>query len=80
MKITLSFPTDQEVEQTHRFRTYYNYVCAVGDYIDANEKVFLSDVTASDAFKNIQGGRSFDQTSVSQRFEISFCNRLIFIC
>ena len=65
MKFTIKIPTEQEEHETHRFRTYFNYLCSIDAYIE-NKDNLIGDVVASQSFRGIQGGKSFDTKKVEK--------------
>jgi hypothetical protein len=54
----LRWPTDEEIEQGNRFRTYLNYVCSISNYLKSiNPKTFLKTIAGSAEFCRIKRHR-----------------------
>jgi len=56
-------PTDEELEQANRFRTYLNYLSAISDFLGdvyAHPESIISPIVQTSVFQSIQGGRSID--------------------
>jgi hypothetical protein len=64
-------PTDEELEQANRFRTYLNYLNAISDFLgdiySAPENV-VSPVIKSSDFQSLQGGRCIDTERLAELF------------
>jgi hypothetical protein len=51
----LRFPSEEEIEQGNRFRTYLNYICSISAHLKhLTPKSFLKTITSSDEFGRIK--------------------------
>jgi hypothetical protein len=58
------FPTEDEIEQGIRFRTYMNYICSVDEYIQ--QRNVVNDLSSSNTFQTIQCGKCKDYGRLGQ--------------
>jgi len=69
VRIDIDLPTDEEQEQALRFRTYVNYLGAIGSFLRSeysDPKDLASRVAQQDSYKRIQGGRTADLGAVQR--------------
>ncbi len=68
-KLVVKFPTDEELEQSNRFRTYLNYLSAFDKYIQKryNDPLkAITDIVTSKSFKSIQAGKCLDHSKLDR--------------
>lgn len=71
MRLTGTIPSDEEMEQAIRFKTYLNYLVCISDFLGdiySEPTRLIAPVIQSRAFQNIQGGRCFDTERLAQLF------------
>jgi len=68
--LMIRIPSNEEVDQANRFRTYLNYLTSISEFLgDVNSnQTYLQTIIDSRAFQNIQGGRCIDLERLSQLF------------
>jgi hypothetical protein len=60
-------PTEEEIEQTNRYKTYLNYICSIGQYIEQTKPLDLVGiVTSTDSFQKINCKKSIDSEKIAK--------------
>lgn len=67
----IEVPSQEELDQTNRFRTYYNYVCSIAGFLPEKKQdssSFMRGVVSSHSFNGIQERKSFDCKRLEKLF------------
>jgi hypothetical protein len=69
-------PTEEELQETHRFRTYLNYLLSLDKFIPEDSNLIIKKVIKSRSFNRIQGGRDIDIGKIGKLLRNAWCTEI----